>query len=229
MKLGKLPEGCDVDREASNTAHIQPIWPIMKIGERFESDTWPIFDLRGSTSIKASLIRFYHPNVIATLQFVGLMPRPAAPTGATATVEAQDTVTAAGTATRPEIAGTVTTIEVADSAASSGTVSEPPTPTTEEVTAPAASASPSFPTLEMLGIKGWQQEPIWKAASELYNKGMPENLRAAHLCREIEKWRNTKARERGDKVPQKHPSEDSCGRFLKAYHAWHAKQPTLDN
>src|SRR5262249_17368996 len=80
MKLGRPPEDCDVDREASNNAtRVWPIWPIMKIDEHLKGDTWPNFDLRGSTSIKASLIRFHHPDVVAMLQFVGLVPRPPAP------------------------------------------------------------------------------------------------------------------------------------------------------
>jgi hypothetical protein len=90
-----------------------------------------------------------------------------------------------------------------------------------------ASLEPSFPTLAMLGLqKGWQQKAVWAAVSEYYNKRLPEpgELHAADLCRQVERVRRVQAEARGDKPPQKHPSEDTCGRFVAAYRVWYENQ-----
>jgi hypothetical protein len=87
----------------------------------------------------------------------------------------------------------------------------------------AVSASESrFPTLAMLGLKGWQQEIVWMVASELYSKGISEELRAVDLWRKVEKHPAAKAKatEKGRKLP----SQDTCEKFLIKYRAWCAKQ-----
>jgi hypothetical protein len=110
----------------------------------------------------------------------------------------------------------------------SASVPSPPEPvpvSSNECQDEATSASQHFPSLAMLGLKGWQQEAIWTVVSEHYNKRIPEpeELHAADLCRQVEKARTAKAAAKGDKPPQKHPSPDTCERFVAAYRAWYEK------
>jgi hypothetical protein len=69
----------------------------------------------------------------------------------------------------------------------------------------------------MLGLKGGQQEAIWKVVSILYSKGIPEEVRPRDLRRKVEAAQKAEAKARGDKEPPKHPSPDSYERFLRAY------------
>jgi hypothetical protein len=63
----------DMDWEASSAIRVGP---IMKLGSDGKGNAWPIFDLRGVISVKASLVRFNHPDVVDILRHVGLMPQP---------------------------------------------------------------------------------------------------------------------------------------------------------
>src|SRR5262249_28739378 len=194
----------DVDWSTSWVAWVGPLAGFSSDGR---GNSWPSFDPYASTSLTASGVRFHHGDVGNRLVGRGIMPRPSVPPSSSPPPEPTPTA------------------QLVEAALASPPSSSPSAMLTEEPEDKTTSASElSFPTLQMLGVKGWQQEAIWEAASDLYSGGLPEKLGAAAWYRKITKGGNEQARKRSNKPPQRHPSEDSCRRFLKAYREWRAKQ-----
>jgi len=69
--------------------HAIRVGPVIRVGSDGKGNNAPIFDMRGSATLKASLVRFHHGDVVNYLVTLGLMPRPAA--------VAEDRDTVAGT------------------------------------------------------------------------------------------------------------------------------------
>jgi hypothetical protein len=181
------------------------VGPLSGFGSDGIGNSWPTYDPCASTSLTASGVRFHHGDVMDRLVARGLMPRP--PTPSPPPQEPTAPIAQLVEAAPPEH----------ESASA--------TPGEELGDKTTSTLEPSFPTLQMLGLKGWQQEAIWDAMMrDLCGGSLPEKLGAAELCRKVTKWRNDQARKQGDKLPQRHPSEDTCRRFLKSYRAWRAKQ-----
>lgn len=109
-------------RAASDAA-----WPITTKSEE-EAWTWPLFDLRGSTTVRAKLVRFHHGDVVNMLVRLGLMPRPTPINDSLATIEASDSVAVSGVT--PESPKAVA--ETASSSAAPESVTAPETPTASE-------------------------------------------------------------------------------------------------
>jgi hypothetical protein len=63
------------------------VGPAMQLGSGPDRGQWPIFDLRASVTLKASLVRFHHDDVVDLLVTLGFIPRPGAPPSAKAAAE----------------------------------------------------------------------------------------------------------------------------------------------
>jgi len=104
----------------------------------------------------------------------------------------------------------------------------------EEIAAPATSAVlPDDPAmiLEVLGLKGPQQRVIAEAVRELHGRDPPA-LTTAKLkadVRTLHDIKAAKARARGDTPLRRPPGWDACDAFVKALHAWRAKQRTPES
>jgi hypothetical protein len=137
----------DVDLLTSCAAWVGP---LTGFGSDGRGNCWPIFDPCASTSLTASGVRFHHGDVVNRLVALGLMPRPPAPS--------------------PPPPQEPTPVALAVEAAPAAPPSPPSehesaTPTEELEDKTTSALEPSFPTLQMLGIKGWQQEAIREAGS----------------------------------------------------------------
>jgi hypothetical protein len=86
--------------------HVARVGPVMRLGSNSEGDKeerWPIFDMRGSVTLKASLVRFHHGDIVNYLVMLGLMPQPIAPVSDTASSQnAADVDTAPAPPSRPQ-------------------------------------------------------------------------------------------------------------------------------
>jgi hypothetical protein len=187
------------------------VGPVTGLGSDGMGNQWPIFDPRALSSWTASLVRFHHGDVVAYLVALGLMPPPPASPSSPPPPQ--------------ELTPVARLVEAAPAAPPSPPPeheSAPVTPTGELEDKTTSALERSFPTLHMLGLKGKQQEAIWRVASELYSKGIPEEVRPRDLRRKVEA--SQKVKTRGDKDPPEHPSPDSYERFLRAYREWYARQ-----
>jgi hypothetical protein len=124
-RVGPVMQLRSQSRAASDAA-----WPITTKSEEEEEAawTWPFFDLRGSTTVTAKLVRFHHGDVVNMLVRLGLMPRPAPISDSLATIEASDSVAVSGVT--PESPKAVA--ETASPSAAPESVTAPKTPTASE-------------------------------------------------------------------------------------------------
>jgi hypothetical protein len=193
------------------TSCVRRVGPVVRLGFDGVGNVWPIPDTRATSTWTANLVRFHHGDVVTRLVALGLMRPPASPFS-----PSQEPTTA--------ITQLVEAAPAAPPSPPSGPESASVTPTEELEDKTTSPLEPSFPTLQMLRLKGKQQQAIWKVMSKLYSKGIPEEVRAKDLRRKVEASQKAEAKATGNKEPPKHPSPDSYERFLRAYREWYPRQ-----
>jgi hypothetical protein len=153
------------------------VWagPFTGFGSDGRGNSWPISDPRASTSLTASLVRLHHGDVVNMLVTLGLMPQPPAPSPLP----------------QEPTASITQLVEAAPAAPPSpplpGPESAPITPTAELEDKTASPLEPSFPTLQMLELKGKQQKRSgrWRQSitAKAYRKKSGRRICVAKLKR----------------------------------------------